>query len=255
MPLPVTFSSTVSPATSSAGGNQGFGAPLGQAPVGGSGGNPPFSQPPGGSGSGSGGGSPGPGRGSTIGGYPIQGTSGIYMKHDIKIELIPKLEDWDNFVGWIQKITNIVCMGGTLMSDVAKMVPTHLKGEVAMWYIVQSNLAKDWLMDTWDNFFQGVLHFLGPTWMMQKWQEMLAMNYHQLEHKKEKPLKFFVQKLRLAWLMVNVLDSPGLVEFLTTDMPVEWNHYLHPENLANEDMLLTLANQHEAVLISVTENQ
>lgn len=139
------------------------------------------------------------------------------MKREIKVETIPILESWKNVLPWILEINNIIRMGalppaGTLSNDVAKMIPTRLKGEVKMWYYAQDETAKQWLTDTWVNLFTGIIRFLGPSWSTTMRQELLSMRYRQRGHDRETPMELFIRKINHTRLLVSVPPGQGLVD-------------------------------------------
>ncbi|KAG8977099.1 hypothetical protein FRB94_002241 [Tulasnella sp. JGI-2019a] len=49
---------------------------------------------------------------------------------EVKIKMIPELDLWEEFLPWVQDLNDLICMGETLSSNIAKVIPMRLKGEV-----------------------------------------------------------------------------------------------------------------------------
>lgn len=168
------------------------------------------------------------------------------MKREIKIESIPELEHWKDFLTWMFQITDIVRMGafppaGTLANDIAKMVPTRLRGEVRMWFNALDEVAKLWLTTTWRNFATGMLTFLGEPWQAERTIELNQIRYRQKGHDSESPMEYFVRKLYLIRLVYAPQTEALAIQHLTSGMPLEWSHWISADVLPDVTTLLTYA--------------
>ncbi|KAJ7868168.1 hypothetical protein B0H13DRAFT_2351597 [Mycena leptocephala] len=141
--------------------------------------------------------------------------NGRYFDLRLKDSDVPKWNNPDSLLRWIQRCNLIAEDGPKAWQQLGKIVPRVLTGTAQDWYF---SLPLDYQRDIrehWETMRQALADFfLSSKWLDKTRTKALRAVYRQIGHGKEKPTEYFIRKRELLNSVYSFEDSAVMSEVM-----------------------------------------
>ncbi|KAG6914376.1 hypothetical protein DXG01_000712 [Tephrocybe rancida] len=161
----------------------------------------------------------------------------------------------DTIIEYISAMAQFARLGAQVHQGLGQIAPQKWSGRALNWWDALPTGAQDYLATDWQVMLIGLCYqFLDAEWLKDRTKEFEEMQFRQFGHRKEWPINFIQQRIRLSSILYPEQDDgPTVVDRILRTIPSEWVQTLNSVDCPEVFELLAKVSRLGKSLVSLWE--